>query len=206
MSVEDLSNYRKPVGKAGEEVVEKMYVGHADMTRAFVDVLNPAPDDVVLDVGCGGGLAIKLLAEKAAMVYGIDYSDVSVAKAEAYNRDAVKAGRVIVKQAEVLDMPFDRGLFSLVTAIETTYFWDRVDDCYRAIHDILKPAGRFAVLVHAWKNGDETVNEPEHMDVLRLNLYSPDEYAASLKKAGFASVEWRELTDDRCLCVIAKKD
>ncbi|MCC8108973.1 MAG: class I SAM-dependent methyltransferase [Planctomycetes bacterium] len=206
MSVEELSNYRKPVGKAGEAVVEKMYVGHADMTRAFVDVLKPAPDDVVLDVGCGGGFAISLLAEKAAMVYGIDYSDVSVAKAEAYNRDAVKAGRVIVRQAEVLDMPFDRGLFSLVTAIETVYFWERVDDCYKAVYDILKPAGRFAILMTSWKNGDAIVNEPEHMDILRLNLYSPDEFAASLKQAGFSSVEWRELTDDRCLCVIATKD
>lgn len=205
MSDELLPNYRKPVGEGGKEVIEKMYIGHGPMTVAFVDFLQPREDDVVLDIGCGGGLALSLMAQKAAKAYGVDYSDVSVEKATEYNRDAVGEGRVVVQQSDVLGMPFADGMFSLVTAIETVYFWDHLEDCYARIFRALKPGGRFAILCESWRNGDEAVNEPDHMDVLHLNLYSPAEYAAALGKAGFSSVESRELTDERCLCVVAKK-
>ncbi|MCD8350583.1 MAG: class I SAM-dependent methyltransferase [Planctomycetaceae bacterium] len=205
MSDELLPNYRKPVGEAGREVIAKMYVGHAPMTRLLVDVLQPKKDDVALDVGCGGGLAVSLLAEKAEKVYGVDYSDISVEKAREYNRDAVHEGRVIIQQADVLGIPFPDGTFSLVTAIETVYFWDRVEECYRKIFQLLKPGGRFAILCDAWRDGDGIVNEPDRMDVLRLHLYSPDQYAASLTGAGFAKVESRVINDDRALCVIASK-
>lgn len=206
MFEELLPNYRKPVGDAGKEVIEKMYAGHAAMTRAFVDLLWPRKDDVVLDVGCGGGLALSLLAEKAARTYGIDYSEVSVEMAAEYNRDAVREGRVVVRQAEAARLPFGDASFSLVTAIETVYFWDDVDACYAGIHRVVKPGGRFALLCHAWRSGDRVVNEPERMDVLRLNLYGPEDFAADLGKAGFADIDAMEITDERCLCVIARKN
>lgn len=206
MSEEMLPNYRKPVGDEGREVIERMYVGHAPMTSAFIELLQPQETDIALDLGCGGGLALSLMAEKAAKAYGIDYSDVSVEKALDYNRDAVRARKVIVQQADVLAMPFAEETFSLVTAIETVYFWDRVEDCYANIFRVLKPGGRFAMLFHAWRRGDQIINEPERMDILRLNLYSPEQFAAALDNAGFANTESREITDQRCLCVIARKD
>lgn len=200
-----LPHYRKPVGEAGKEVIEKMYVGHAAMTRAFVELLRPEKADIVLDVGCGGGLAISLLAAKAAKVYGIDYSEVSVEKALEYNRDAVREGRVDVRQAEVLDMPFTNEMFSLVTAVETVYFWDRVEDCYARIFRALKPGGRFAIACDSWREGDRMINEPDHMDVLHLNLYSPEQFAAAFMGAGFADVESKIIANESCLCVIARK-
>lgn len=205
MSEELLPHYRKPVGDAGREVIEKMYVGHAAMTRAFVDALQPGKADVALDIGCGGGLALSLIAASGARAYGIDYSELSVEKAREYNRDAVCEGRVTVEQSDVLHMPFADETFSLVTAIETVYFWDQIEECYARIYRALKPDGRFAIVCDSWREGDAIVNEPERMDVLRLNLYSPEDFAAALGKAGFVDVESRVITDERSLCVIARK-
>ena len=205
MSEELLPHYRNPVGEGGREVIERMYSGHAAMTRALVAVLEPKEDDVILDVGCGGGFAISLFAQRAMKVYGIDHSELSVEKALAFNADAVREGRVAVEKASVLDMPFADGMFTLVTALETVYFWDRAPECYARIFRALRPGGRFAILVEAWLDGDTPVNEPERMDILRMKLYSPEEFAADLRAAGFDAVEWREITDDRTLCVIAHK-
>ncbi len=207
MSEELLPNYRKPEGEAGRQVIEKMYTGHDTITRALVNLLQPQKDDVALDVGCGGGLALSLLAEKAAKAYGVDYSEISVEKATEFNRDAVREGRVVVQQSDVITMPFATETFSLITAIETVYFWDRVEDCYAKIFQVLKPGGRFAILCDSWLAADGPVNQPEpdRMDILRLNLYSPEDFATALKKAGFADVQSREITDNRCLCIIARK-
>lgn len=206
MSDELLPNYRKPVGEAGRIVIDKMYVGHAAMTRAFVDLLQLRETDITLDVGCGGGLALSLIAAKASKAYGIDYSEISVEKAREFNRDAVLNGNVAVEQFDILNMPFADSTFSLVTAIETVYFWDRVEDCYARIYRALKPGGRFAILCEAWRDGDLVVNEHEGMDILGLQLYSREDFAMGLKKAGFGAVESLTITDERCLCVIARKD
>lgn len=152
-----------------------MHIDHAPMTRAFIELLQLRDTDIVLDIGSGGGLALSLLAGKTAKAYGIDYSEVSVEKAREYNRKAVSAGKAGIQQASVLDMPFAAKTFSLITASGAVYFWDRVEDRYASIYRMLKPGGRFAMLFHAWLNGDRIVNEPERMDILRLNLHSPDQ-------------------------------
>jgi SAM-dependent methyltransferase len=200
-----LPNYRKPVGEAGKVAIEKMYAGHAGITAALMEVLRPGKGDVALDVGCGGGLALSLFAKRGAKAYGVDYSEVSVEKATGFNRDAVRAGGVVVLRSDVLAMPFADEMFTIATAIETVYFWDRVEECYARIFRTLKPGGRFAILADAWRDGDRIVNEPERMDVLRLNLYSPEEFAAALETAGFAHVDSGEIADNRCLCVVARK-
>lgn len=205
MSDQLLPNYRKPVGELGKVVIDKMNVGHNPMIRAVVKLLAPRTDDVVLDAGCGGGLAVSLLAEKAGRVFGIDYSDVAVEAARERNKQAMEEGRVDIRRSDVLDMPFDRETFSLVTAFETIYFWDDIEGCFRKIRQAVKPGGRFATVVEAWREGDRIVNEPDRMDILRLNLYSADQLTGYLKQAGFARVEILRDPDEHWLCVVGHK-
>ena len=80
-------NTRKPVGLGGKIMVAMMNVGHSAMAAWGLRFLQPAPDAMVLDCGCGGGANIKTLLKLCpkGKVQGIDYSAVSVEKARKVN-------------------------------------------------------------------------------------------------------------------------
>jgi len=48
-------NTRKPVGLGGKIMVAMMNFGHSAMAAWGLQFLQPAPDAMVLDCGCGGG-------------------------------------------------------------------------------------------------------------------------------------------------------
>lgn len=199
-----MANFRKPEGFLGGVIAGMMNWGHGPMTREVVKLLGVKPDDVVLDIGCGGGGAIALMAEAGARVYGIDYSDVSVRKSLAKNGAAVRAGRVSVEKADVGALPYPAATFSLVTAFETVFFWDGIQGCFERIRAVLKPGGRFAVVVEAWKKEDGAINCPEvFRRNLAMNFYSADELRDLLLAAGFGAVEVLKGERGNWLCVTA---
>ena len=52
-------NTRKPVGFSGKIMVAMMNFGHSAMAAWGLHFLQPAPDAMVLDCGCGGGANIN---------------------------------------------------------------------------------------------------------------------------------------------------
>ena len=43
-------------------------------------------------------------------------------------------------------LPFEEGVFDLVTAFETVYFWPDIEECFRGVRRTLKAGGRFVCL------------------------------------------------------------
>ena len=87
-------NTRKPAGLGGKIMVAMMNFGHSAMAAWGLHFLQPAPDAMVLDCGCGGGANIKKLLKLCpkGKVQGIDYSAVSVEKARKVNAGAIAEG------------------------------------------------------------------------------------------------------------------
>ena len=85
-------NTRKPVGLGGKIMVAMMNFGHSAMAEWGLSFLQPAPDAMVLDCGCGGGANIKTLLKLCpnGKVKGIDYSAVSVEKARKVNAEPLR--------------------------------------------------------------------------------------------------------------------
>ena len=100
-----------------------------------------------MDLGCGGGRNAGELLKKypKAHVTAIDYSELSVEKAKAFNQAAIAAGRCEVRQGDVSDLRLPDSSFDLATAFETVYFWRGLDRCFRQIVRILKPGGIFMI-------------------------------------------------------------
>ena len=65
-------NMRKPQGKLGNFQLKSMNKEHTPLSLWGLTHLNIKPEDIILDVGCGGGINIKRMAENAKKVYGIE--------------------------------------------------------------------------------------------------------------------------------------
>jgi ubiquinone/menaquinone biosynthesis C-methylase UbiE len=84
-------------------------------------LLEIAPNDCVLEIGFGPGVAIGHLSRqtRAARIVGIDASREMVEQARARNIDAIRSGRVDLRLGTVEHMPFGNNGFDKALAINS---------------------------------------------------------------------------------------
>ena len=196
-------NTRKPVGLGGKIMVAMMNVGHSAVARWGLQFLNAAPDARVLDCGCGGGANIRRLLKKCpqGIVKGIDYSSVSVEKAQRLNQSAIQEGRCAVLQGSVADMMFANDWIDAVTAFETVYFWPDLPRCFREVYRVLKVGGTFLICNES--NGDTDRDEKWTKLIGGMTIYKDTELKAYLEQTGFHEVQIHKKKSR--LCVAARK-
>ena len=177
-------NTRKPVGLGGKIMVAMMNLGYSAMAEWGMRFLQPAPDAMVLDCGCGGGANIKTLLKLCpnGKVQGIDYSADSVEKARKVNARAIAAGRCTVQQAIVAELPFEAEQFDMVTAFETVYFWPELAQNFREVYRVLKPGGIFCGCFYVKGEQKRTDWFVRHIYEKTGFFTPPYETAFSLKK------------------------
>jgi ubiquinone/menaquinone biosynthesis C-methylase UbiE len=135
--------FMRPSGWAGKFFGYVMASKNAAMNRLAVVLLDVKPDDQILEVGFGPGLAIEWTAARAVQgfVAGVDLSDVMVAQAAARNKQAIQAGRVELKQGTVLNLPYPNARFNKVFAVNNFHIWPDQERALREIHRVLKEGG-----------------------------------------------------------------
>jgi SAM-dependent methyltransferase len=97
-----------PRGAAGRVTAWEMAhrPSNRQRDRWVVSMLGVQPDDQVLEIGFGPGLAVAELAGAGAgHVYGIDHSAVMLAQVSRRNAAAIRAGRVTLIRASVDQIP-----------------------------------------------------------------------------------------------------
>jgi len=185
---------------------------HSKVTQWGLQHVSIQSDDIILDVGCGGGSTIARLAALATngKIYGADYSEESVAASRQTNRNRVDAGRVEVHHASVSSLPFPNGMFDLVTAVETHYYWPDLDADTREVLRVLKPGGTFVIIAEAYKGGkyDQVLQRVEVLQrssILKYSHLTVTEHSDLLSKAGYSDVQVFEDYDTGWLCAIGRK-
>ena len=152
-----VSQTRKPEGTLGKMMVNGMNGGHAKMADWGIAHLSIDAPSEVLEIGCGGGRNAGEILKKYPKSYvtAIDYSEVSVAKARDYNKEAIAAKKMEVNQgdASALDLPEEK--YDLATAFETIYFWPGLERCFGEVARVLKEGGSF-MIVNESDGTDET--------------------------------------------------
>jgi ubiquinone/menaquinone biosynthesis C-methylase UbiE len=176
-----------------------------DDDRWVVELLEVRPDDRVLEVGFGPGVAIGLLAARAraGLVAGVDPSEVMVRQALRRNRAAVRAGRVELRRGAAEALPWPDGHFTKACAIHVLYFWPLLQPGLRELQRVLAPGGRLVLAVR--------MQRPE-AGLLDPNRYGYSEQqvaevVAALGSLGFGEVETprRELGRQTITAIVARR-
>ncbi|MDR0912279.1 MAG: methyltransferase domain-containing protein [Methanobrevibacter sp.] len=208
MDKELILNARKPKGELGSKMIDRMNKSHENLAQWGVSHLNIDVNDVILDIGCGGGVNVKRFSEIATggKVYGMDYSSLSVEKSQDLNKIAIEEGSVEIIQGSVSDIPFEDETFDLITAFETVYFWPDFLNDLKEAYRVLKDNGTIFICNEAV--GDKEVIEKmkEHIDLLDMKIYSEDELKSALLDAGFVDIKTFRKEGTNWMCVLATKD
>lgn len=199
-------NARKPEGLGGRLILTRMNRGgHADLSEWGFSLFPDVCCGRALDVGCGGGANVKRLLKRfdGAKVCGLDHSDVSVAKTLRYNRRAVKDGRCEVALGDVTAMPYADGVFDVVTAFETVYFWQPIGRAFAEIFRVLKEGGVFMICNDA--DGETSDWDEIEKQIGDMKVYTAAQLQNELERAGFNNIDVHRRSGTSCLCVIARK-
>ena len=179
------TNCAHPKGRMGRAMLKFMNLCHAPLTNWGLNLVDIQDGWTMLDIGCGGGATLKRLLKRSqdAQVYGIDISDESVAKARKVNR-ALLDKQVFIQQGSAAKLPYEDGMFDLVTAVETVYFWPNLPECLKEVRRVLKPGSRFAIMVEVVDTDSMWTNVVEGM-----TAYPPKQLKQFLDDAGFVKTE-----------------
>ncbi len=179
-------NMRKPKGKLGNIQLKSMNKEHTPVSLWGLKHLNIKSDDVILDIGCGGGININRMSKKAKKVYGVDYSIESVKLSREVNRQEIYDGKVEVLKGNVADLPFEDDTFDIVTAFETVYFWPDIEKSFGEVKRVLKPGGIF--LIGMESNGNDNMVMKISEKLIDMTVYNDEELTGFLKNNEYSKI------------------
>jgi SAM-dependent methyltransferase len=100
--------------------------------RWAVERLDPGPDEQLLEIGCGPGVAVALICERLAggRIVAIDRSATAISRATRRNAEHIAAGKAVLRTMALEDLrPADvlggAERFDKVLAMNVNLFWVR---------------------------------------------------------------------------------
>ena len=199
---------RKPTGFFGRLIGRGMNTGHGNLRRWGLSHISINLDAFILDVGCGGGKAVQELARisSGGKVCGIDYSEEMVQLARKINRKFVENGHVEIMHGSVSSLPFPDGMFNIVTAFETYYFWPDLINDLREVKRVLKAGGTLLIANEVYKHEKFEKRNLKWAKWGDMMLHTPEEYREFLTEAGYIGVAIFDILEKNWIAAIAKKE
>lgn len=170
----------------------------------------------ILDLGCGGGRTVSKLAATAEQgrVYGIDYSEASVAASRRTNARWMRTnarwiamGRVEIRHGSVSQLPFPNDMFDLVTAVETHFWWPNLPADMSEIFRIVKKGVKLIIIAEVYKGANTMVAKLAEKYAQRtgMTLLDVDEHRELFRNAGYSDVTVNVVPDKGWICGVGTK-
>jgi ubiquinone/menaquinone biosynthesis C-methylase UbiE len=197
--------FGKPNGWLGRLIAVGMNIEHQKLWRWALGLVSLQPDATILDIGCGGGKSIEVLARRASQgkVYGIDYSRDMVQTSRFLNRGLIRSGRAEIKHASVSRLPFPDRSFDLVACFECCYFWPDMIESLREIRRVLRPNGLLLIANEVYDDLRFDERNATWARLANMQIHSPQEYRAFLSEAGFNTIQLETRPEKNWIAVVA---
>ena len=177
----------RPEGWMGRLALRMIKLTHTQKSLCNLSLIDFQPDWTVLDIGCGGGKNIARMLKRCpeGKVYGVDYSEESVAYSIKNNRKHIGT-RCFIQQGNVMELPYEDAKFDLVTAYETVYFWPDLPKAFAEVFRVLKPGGMFT-----FSYGDESSSTMRYWadEIEAMRILPTAKISQLLTDAGFTDLQ-----------------
>ena len=111
--------------------------------RWALQLLDVGPDDEVLEIGCGPGVAVSLVCERldGGRITAIDRS-AAIRRATERNASHLATGRAILRQVDLAGLPPTGQRFDKIFAVNVSLFWTAPADAeVQRLRQLLRPGG-----------------------------------------------------------------
>ncbi|GAB5408653.1 MAG: hypothetical protein BalsKO_10180 [Balneolaceae bacterium] len=143
------SQLRKPNGKFGNEVAEKMNESNRAMNIATINALNIKSGNTVLEIGMGNGFFVRDILTKADKIHyiGCDYSEDMVALSTHINHHFIDSREAVFFQSKASNLPIDGNSIDILFTVNTLYFWEHKKAILSEFRRVLKPKGTLCISI-----------------------------------------------------------
>ena len=177
---------RKPTGP-NAKIIYSDPLFHLPNFYFILDFLKLQPSDVVLEVGCGGGVLVREMATSGCKITAIDHSPEMVQLAKENNIESIENGKVEIVQAVAEKIPFNNDQFTHIVSTGVFQFVKQPEVVLREIYRVLKPQGQL-IIYGGSKEMKGTPAAPEPF-ASRLKFYDKKELEDLAKDIGFYEIQ-----------------
>jgi SAM-dependent methyltransferase len=182
---------RRPSGAAQREGYRDPS-HHRPSFGAILERLHLGPDDVLLEIGSGGGAFLEQALRSGCRAKGVDHSPEMVRVARELNAAAIDDGRLEIVQASAEELPFADDSCTCAAMMQVFFFLDPepvLAECRRVVRN----GGTLAVFT-VTEAAKGTPAAPEPM-ASRGRFYTDEQLVELARAAGFpdAAVEHPDL-------------
>lgn len=167
------------------------------IAQRLYSLLQPQPEGIYMDVGCGTGNYTIALTEKGLRLYGVEPSEVMLRTARERNSS------IQWLQGSAEDLPFSDEAMNGAIVTLTIHHWQNLEKAFQEIYRVLVPNSNFVIFTSL----------PEQTERFWLAHYFPQMFRDSMhvlpslprieqaaRAAGFriSAIENYEVQDDLC--------
>ena len=166
-------------------------------TTALADLVDITADDQVLDAGSGIGGTARYVAERSRChVVAVDLTEEYCQTARWLNQLVGLDDRIVVRQADVTDLPFEDAAFTFMFSQHVQMNVANKALLYQEARRVLVTGGRLAVWdIVAGGNGEPDFPVPWADRPEYSHLTTADRLRTVIGTSGFEIEQWNDLTD-----------
>lgn len=157
-----------------------------DRNRWTVDLLDIQPNDHVLELGCGPGLALQSCLTHATdgLVVGLDHSETMLAQSCARNRQAIRDKRLELRFGSLGELSDSPAQYNKIYSVNVIQFLEDLHAVFSVFYHHLKPGGLVA-----------TTYMPRGQNPSRAKAWQmANEVTRHMVRTGFTQIRTEELT------------
>lgn len=196
-----VEQFRKPSGTFGHLAGYVMATRPSNIRRNLwtVGLLAIRPGHVILEIGCGPGLALQacLRELRGGRVVGLDHSTVMVEQSRKRLAADIAGGRAEIRLGSISDIENDGETYDRIFSLNVVQFYPDIPKAYRSIHAALRPGGWSATTYQPRSRS------PSRADALKM----ASQVVHVMERVGFVetSVHELDLKPVPAVCVLGKK-